>query len=160
MVSSHFRFDVFFQLWERRPYARLNLFPEDSTRSRTNIWTRYCNAFPTSSWHRVNLRWRKDVLSSNEPNSTRYAFQRKVARIDRWKKYSNDENWSIRVDNLRYRVEIYEIYQFQRGTFPRLENIFHSIDIRIHSDKYNTRYRDAYVINAKQEARKLRREQG
>lgn len=66
-----------------------------------------------------------------------------------------------RVDNLRsLRVEIYEIYQFQRGTFPRLENIFHSIDIRIHSDKYNTRYRDAYVINAKREARKLRREQG
>lgn len=48
MVSSHFRFDVFFQLWERRPYARLNLFPEDSTRSRTNI----CDIATRSRRHR------------------------------------------------------------------------------------------------------------
>lgn len=158
-MSSYFRFDVFFQLWERGPYARLNLFPEDSTRSRTNIWTH--DIATRSRRHHRDIVWiLDDVIEQRTELYTRFlAFW---AFIDRfWKKYRMRINQFVCVifDYCPSRSNLWNL-STSKGTFRCLENIFHSvtIDIRIHLD---TRYRDAYMINGEQEeARKLRRANG
>lgn len=84
-MSSYFRFDVFFQLWERGPYARLNLFPEDSTRSRTNIWIH--DIATRSRRHHRDIVWiLDDVIEQRTELYTRFlAFWTFIDRF--WKKY-------------------------------------------------------------------------
>ena len=119
---------------------------------RTNIWTRYCDAFPTSSSHRVNLRWHKRVvLSSNEPNYTRiYAFQRKSKEVS----YSNDENWLIRSrDRLITRWNLGNLSISKKGIFPRERFFTRSRSIFVFTGMKNTRYRDAYTWSMPSEKR-------
>lgn len=138
-------------------YARLNLFPEDSTRSREQI---FGHDIATRSRRHRHIVWIFDDISELFYRATNRIIRvYTLSSSSKEVSYSNDENWLIR-SRLITRWNLGNLSK--GGYFLVSRTIFHSvtIDIRIHWDEKYSLSRRIYMINAKREARKLRGEQG
>lgn len=142
-------------------YARLNLFPEDSTRSREQI---FGHDIATRFRRHRHIVWIFDDISE--------LFYRATNRIIRVYTLSS-VNSLVERSIVFQRWELINSFatnyalKFRKfikggGYFLVSRTIFHSvtIDIRIHWDEKYSLSRRIYMINAKREARKLRGEQG
>lgn len=144
-------------------YARLNLFPEDSTRSREQI---FGHDIATRSRRHRHIVWIFDDISElfyratnriirvYTLSSVNSLVERSIV-FQRWE-LINSFAWST-----NYALKFRKFINFKEGDISS-RTIFHSvtIDIRIHWDEKYSLSRRIYMINAKREARKLRGEQG
>lgn len=133
-------------------YARLNLFPEDSTRSREQI---FGHDIATRSRRHRHIVWIFDDISELFYRATNRIIRvYTLSSSSKEVSYSNDENWLIRSrDRLITRWNLGNLSISKKGIFPRERFFTRSRSIFVFTGMKNTRYRDAYTWSMPSEKR-------